>query len=224
MGGPASIRHRLSRGTPRRVSAERPFRRTVLIVGDGRTEPNYFDGLKREDVVSNRFTVTVKPGPGFSPERVVERAVKYRETAKRRGEDYDEVWCVLDVEAPDRRESLDKARGLAREAGLELCLSNPCFEVWFLAHFEKKARAYNGCDEVVSYLNKHWQKHFRQDYEKNDMGIYERLADRTEMALKNARWVRETHHRGTPGTVNCNSSTEVYQLVAHLTGSRGARQ
>jgi len=220
MGGPASIRHRLSRSMLRRVSAKRPLKRTVLIVGEGReTEPNYFYGLKLEDAVAARSAVTVKRGPGFSPEQVVQKAIQLRDTAKRHGKVFDEVWCVLDVEGIEKRESLNNARDLAREAGITLCLSNPCFEVWFLAHFVKKARAYNDCDDVVSHLNKHWQKHFRQDYEKSDEAVYRRLRDWTEEAVENARWVREIHHQGIPDTAKCNSSTEVYRLVAHLTCS-----
>ena len=61
----------------------------------------------------------------------------------------------------------------------ELCLSNPCFEVWLLSHFERKAGAYNRCDAVVVRLNKLWQKHHRQDCRKNDDQIYYRVSDYT---------------------------------------------
>ena len=219
MGGPGAIRHEKSRGIPRRVRAKRPFRKTVLIVGEGReTEPNYFNGLTDEDAVSTRFAVRVTGGPGFSPERVVKRAINLAKQAERRGDAFDEVWCVLDVEGPQTRESLGRARQMAAEADIRLCLSNPSFEVWLLSHFVRRARAYSGWEAVVADLNKPWQARFGRSYEKNDARIYERLASLTQVAVKNARWVRETHHRAKPDTIACNSSTDVYQLVEHLTG------
>ncbi|MBM4032519.1 MAG: RloB domain-containing protein [Planctomycetes bacterium] len=219
MGGPASIRHKLSRGVPRRARSPRPIKRTILIVGEGReTEPNYFDGLKREDAVSARFAVTVIKGPGFSPEQVLDVALNRMNVARRRGEDFDEVWCVVDVEGLGRHDSLRKMRQSARNADIQLCLSNPSFEVWLLSHFVRIAKSYNGSDAVAADLTKHWQACFGQEYQKNDERVYERLAARTPTAIQNARWVREKHHRGKPDMLDCNSSTEVYLLVGHLTG------
>jgi hypothetical protein len=202
-----------------------------LIVGEGReTERNYFDGLKRESAVAAKFAVTVKKGPGFSAERVVQEAIKHKLRAECRGEQYDEVWCVLDVEGPSKRSSLDRAIETARRNGLSVCLSNPSFEVWLLSHFEKKGRPYNDCDAVIVQLNKHWRKrrkvrpkkhlrkHLEQDYQKNDPLIYERVRDRTKNAIANAQWVREKYHAPSSHTGDCNSSTEVYRLVRYLLG------
>ena len=56
-------------GSPTRRSRRRAEKATVLIVSAGRqTEPNYFDGLKRDPVVRARFAVTVKRGRGRSPQ------------------------------------------------------------------------------------------------------------------------------------------------------------
>lgn len=206
-------------GAPSRRSVGRPVKTTILIVGEGQeTEPNYFGELKREDAVTAKFAVTVKKGRGFSPEHVVKEAINHKNRAESRVEDYDEVWCVLDVEGPNKRESLDNAVTMAVRNGITLCLSNPCFEIWLLAHFERKARAYEDCGAVIVQLNKHWQKHYSLDYEKNDDRIYERVADRTQKAIDNARWVRENHHECKANTADCNSSTEVYRLVRKLIG------
>jgi len=189
-----------------------------LIVGEGReTEPNYFDGLKREDAVRARFRITVKRGPGISPERVVEEAVKYKNQAAVRSEDYDEVWCVMDTEGPEKRQSLAKALRMAREHDIKVCLSNPAFEVWFLSHFERSAGFFLDGGAVIVKLNKHWLKHFSREYEKADDRLYHRIAGRTSTAVANAQWVREVHHREKKDMADCNSSTEVYLLVKKLT-------
>ncbi len=207
------------RGVARRAASRRSPKTTILIVGEGqKTEPNYFRELRREDNVADKFAVKVKKGHGVSPERVVEEAIGHKQQAERREEDYDQVWCVLDVEGPAHRVALGRAVALAAQPGITLCLSNPCFEVWLLAHFERKARAYNDCDHVIAQLNKWWQKHCRQDYRKNDDRVYHRVSDLTQTAVDNAKCVRETYHRGVDNTADCNSSTEVYRLVTLLTG------
>lgn len=207
------------RGVPRRTSRGRPIRRTILIVGEGQeTEPNYFRELAKEDEVKRRFAVTIKKGPGISPERVIEETIKHKQRADNRGESYDEVWCVLDVEGPTKRESLDKAAITAQDHSIKLCLSNPAFEVWLLSHFERKARAYDDCDAVIVQLNKHWRKHYKQDYQKNDGRVYLRVSPLTQTAIGNAQWVRENHHKDKQNTADCNSSTEVYRLVRQLIG------
>jgi len=204
---------------PRRVSRAFPIKTTILIIGEGQeTEPNYFDGLKREDKVVAKFTVTVKRGHGFSPEKVVKEAIEHKARAERRAETYDEVWCVIDAEGPEKRESLGQAAALAKENSIRLCLSNPSFEVWFLAHFEKTGKAFNDGDAVIVRLNKHWRKHHTQDYQKSDDRIYRRLCGRTQTAIANAQWVREDHFRHVADTADCNSSTEVYRLVGYLIG------
>ncbi len=86
-------------GGLRRRSQRRPPKVRILIVCEGReTEPNYFRGLRDEEAVRQRFSLEVKKGKGGSCLAVVEEAVAEQEKAARRGENYDEVWCVFDVE------------------------------------------------------------------------------------------------------------------------------
>ncbi|NIA16108.1 MAG: hypothetical protein GWP08_18765, partial [Nitrospiraceae bacterium] len=96
--------------------------------------------------------------------------------------------------------------------------SNPCFEVWFLAHFIKTHREFANADETVGELTKRWKKRFKQPYGKADAGNYERLRPLLDKAIKNARSVRESPHRKTKHIVDCNSSTDVYELVSKLLG------
>jgi len=210
---------RLSDGIPRRTRNVRSVKTTILIVGEGQeTEPNYFHGLKREDVISANFAVTVKKGHGISPEHVIHEAINHKERAESRGEIFDVVWCILDVEGPEKRDSLDKGVQLARQNNITLCLSNPCFEVWLLAHFEKKAKAYNNYNMVLVQLNKYWKQVCKEDYQKSDDDVYSRLADRTQVAIENAKWVREIHFKDRENIADCNSATEVYRLVEYLIG------
>jgi len=68
---------------------------------------------------------------------VVQAAINERDRQKRRGEAYEEVWCVLDVEGVEETARLNEALALARREHMQLALSNPSFEVWLIAHFTR---------------------------------------------------------------------------------------
>ena len=202
-----------------RISQRRPEKRTLLVVCEGReTERNYLDGLRRDDAVSRRFAVKVLPGKGGSRQQIIQRAVDRKNNSK---SEFDEVWCVMDVERlahPDARTDLDLAVQLARVNQIQLCLSNPAFEIWALAHFVRTSRMFNDCDAVIVELNKYWRAEFQIDYDKTDQRIYSRLAQRMRPAIENAKAVREVDHRDKADLKDCNSATELYKLVSYLLG------
>jgi hypothetical protein len=205
---------------PQRRSRHRPQKIRILILGEGReTEPNYFRGLRDEEVVTQRFSMVVQKGKGGSCLHVVQQAIAERDKAAARHENFDEVWCVFDVDQASQREQVNKARTLAGQHGIQLALSNPSFEVWLLAHFLRTKRAFTGCDAVIKELNKHWRREFERDYGKNDEQLYARLAGRTQTAIDNARNVREQDWAASAEIVACNSATEVYRLIERLLGS-----
>ncbi len=162
----------------------------------------------------------MKRGKGGSRLQIVQEAVDRKND---RGKESGETWCVMDVDRLDSEEARDDlaaAEQLAQENGIRLCLSNPAFEVWFLAYFQRTSHAFIDCDAVIVELDKHWQTAFGQPYSKGDERIYERLASRTSDAPENARNVREQDRDAEPDIAECNSSTEVYRLVARLVGGQ----
>jgi hypothetical protein len=188
----------------------------VLIVCEGqRTEYHYFHQLKQEERVKKSFRVTVKPGKGGSRQQVAQFAVERKEHAN---DDYDAVWCVMDVEHPEGLGAMREALALLRRKEINAALSNPAFEVWLLAHFEKTGAVFGDCDGVMRRLNKHWQQKFHAVYDKVDERIYHRLSSFTDQAITNAKWVREHHHSG-KDVIDGNSSTDVDLLVSKLRGN-----
>lgn len=200
-----------------RVRISRQPKSRILLVGEGKeTEPNYFRGLKREECVASRFVIDVRAGDGGSAEAVVKLAA---EILDRTDDEYDRVFCILDVEEPSRRDTLERARRLATSMSPSpgLVLSNPAFECWLLAHFLKTHKSFSTA-ELRAELDKCWRREFAKPYGGNDKGIYGLLAGRTETAVNNAGEVREIFHKDKDDTADCNSSTEVYRLVAYLLG------
>jgi hypothetical protein len=118
----------------------RPFRNPlplILIVCEGtRTEPGYFNELRHTE----RIPIDLVISPGGKPKTLVKRAVEMKNAAKKDAKSrqdenllYDDVWCVFDI---DEHPAVPDAKQQARDNGIELAISNPCFELWILLHFQ----------------------------------------------------------------------------------------
>jgi len=125
------------RSLHRRQASLEPLPRILVVCEGVVTEPQYFDAFKREE--ENRLVEVVIDNEGGVPKTLVERAVLRKKMAEqqaiREHDDnlkYDEVWCVFDV---DQHPRLADARQQARDNGIRLAVSNPCFELWLLLHF-----------------------------------------------------------------------------------------
>ena len=76
----------------------------------------------------------------------------------------DEVWCVFDVEGPEAGTPLDEAVRRARNGRVELAVSNPAFEYWYLLHFELTDKLFRDAADVIDDLRKHIS-----DYDKSKL-------------------------------------------------------
>ena len=122
---------------------------------------------------------------------------------------YDEVWCVFDI---DDHPQIDDAKQQARDNGVRLAVSNPCFELWVLLHFQEQ-RAHISRAKLRAACRKHLP-----GYEK-DIPT-EKLSPHYDEAVIRARnldaWQREQ------GRPDANPSTGVYHLTQAIRGFKGA--
>lgn len=104
-----------------------------------RTEPEYLEALKQEPAVRDVAAVDIRIeslGDGAVPETLVARARDARRRARQEEAEIDEFWCVFDVEWPNNHPGLKAAVDAARRDNINLAISNPCFELWLILHFQ----------------------------------------------------------------------------------------
>lgn len=196
-------------------------RRCILIVCEGqKTEPNYFKGLRRKLRLRTAEVRICGRECGSAPISVVQFAKgerkKRRKEARRSSVlvEYDEVWCVMDVEKEGTNSTLVEAIQLAKKEGLNVALSNPCFEFWILLHFEYTSRPYQDCREVVRHL-KSCLKKKKIAYRGKADDIFDELSPYIEDAIARAKRLEaEKNTQGCNGIPN--PSTTVYRLVEIL--------
>ena len=141
--------------------------------------------------------------------------------AKQARTPFDEIYCVLDIESQEKKATrrIKEAIQLAKQKNITLIWSNPCFERWYLSHFERSMGAIRDCDALLVLLHKHWNKHWGRDYEKSDSDVYTFLRSKTDDAIENAAFALDNHRKNGKDVINANSSTQVHELVTRMLGS-----
>jgi hypothetical protein len=125
---------------PARSIASREPRKRFLVVCEGKvTEPAYLHGLRRH--FKGAIVELDIPSDHGVPLTLVQIAQRRKDEARglarRTGDEfhaYDQVWCVFDI---DEHPNVNDAKQLAGSQGIDLAISNPCFELWLVLHFRE---------------------------------------------------------------------------------------
>ena len=188
------VRRETARG--RRPAARNPRRTVLVVIGAERTESAYLRGL-RDHFRLATVTMKIAEKPG-SPDQLVDYA---------RGafplDDFDEVWCVTDVDHYEREGGkVTAAMAMAAESGINVAVSNPCFELWLLLHHQGCSAHCANCGAVETKL-----KRWIPAYDKTRLRFRD-FVDGLEAASARARELEPTglaHDR--------NPSTGIWRLI-----------
>jgi len=233
---------------PREKRAKRKINPTIVIVCEGKnTEPAYFNLFKTRYVnvnveIPDKKSYGKNKGKKTDPLSLVQKAKEYkRYKYEIREEDGDMVWCVFDVDInyntdnpiQSRIDEINKAKTLANSKNITLGISNPCFELWYLMHFEYTTANLKDCDSVIERLNK-----YIIDYDKSKCPIkydenYKKLMD---VAVLNAKKLKN-HHKlsgrnidiengdiSIKDLVQSNPYTNLCKLVGYMESLEGAKK
>jgi hypothetical protein len=191
----------------KRKTGIKPVRTTFRVYAEGvSTEPEYIDALKRLPEFAEVISVDVSiEESGATPMHLVESACVDR---RRADLDVDFYWCVFDVEFPQRHPHLDRARQMAKDNGVHLAISNPCFEIWLVLHHRRHAGHLSTAEAIQlrRELDGSDGKHL-------DGSLYMKLIHN---AIHHAQVLREKHQRDGTNFPEDNPSSSVDQFVGHI--------
>ena len=197
-------------GSLRRQVAVRAPKRTFLVFCEGeKTEPAYLKALKRDSAVRDVASVDIRVDEetsGSVPLTLVEAAAKARARSSGKDGEIDEVWCIFDVEWPQNHPNLARALARARESGVRVAVSNPCFELWLALHFEDHT-AWLDTDAATRLRHSHDGS---KDKGLDGATYMPRRAD----ATRRARSLDERHRRGGTDFPHDNPSSGMYRFLA----------
>jgi hypothetical protein len=134
----------------RRSAVRKPKSKIFIFCEGKRTEPDYFSSLASRN--RDRLTEIVIVESVGVPLTIVNVAKRNRRlNGSSSFQADDEYWVVFDR---DDHPNYQQAITEARQAGLKLGNSNPCFEYWLLLHFVDH-NASLGRHDVQRLLSKH---------------------------------------------------------------------
>jgi len=167
-----------------RPSHPRTIGRKIIIACEGRaTEPGYFKAIRR-DLSLPTLRVAIVEHAGTDPRTVVQQAINavVAEKGKKAWLKKDQAWAVFDGDEHRLtiRDNWNDAIQLANANNIELAISNPSFEFWYLLHFEEH-RAHITRQQALKKLARHIK-----DYEKSHCVYPVPLKLVTEEALARA--------------------------------------
>jgi hypothetical protein len=157
-----------------------------------------------------RSLIELELSPGGAPKTLVERAAAMKKDAAARAKrekdenlKYDHVWCVFDV---DEHPFVPEAKQQTRANGIEVAVSNPCFELWALLHF---------CDQRAHIERgplHHKCKEYMPGYEKQlpCSQLHPLYADALQRATGLERW------QASRDCEEANPSTAVHRLMEQI--------
>jgi hypothetical protein len=164
-------------GAPRSSRTRRVLPVIVVVCDDTRTAVAYFKLLKHE--VKERKTVHVYPAPhhGATCRDVIEFA---QTKAPKPTEPDDRVFVLVDLDTNPNAANL---RDEASTASVIMLISNPCFEVWTLAHLEDTGELFSDCKAVLSRVRAEWRELFGTEFGSKAQADYEKLMPLRESAI-----------------------------------------
>ena len=194
-----------------RNSYQRNRKSIILLATEGKnkTETHYF-----KSIPSLRFVIRFAPGNYTDPINMMHALKKEYDELELEAELGDAAFCLVDSDVdPAKNWQLEKADDEAAD-GINLVVSSPCFEIWYLCHYSASTRQYGSNDEVLRALKQHIP-----EYKKEMTGIRDIIWNRTTAAIQNAKMLeRQCFEKGIKlHTVAFTPSTEVYKIVELLT-------
>ena len=194
-----------------RVRKVRKQKSKILIAAEGKnkTEKTYFSNF--EDGKKS-YNITYARGNNTDPLKLVKMLIKEIDELKLDLQDDDVAYCIFDTDVdPNKNKIIEEAIQLARKNNIRIITSSPCFELWFLLHYDYTT-ANMDSEEVIKRLKEYYPK-----YEKN-INIYPDIIKEIDLAIDRAKKLEkyQTDNNRRIGMVEANPNTEVYIIVEYL--------
>ena len=194
-----------------RVRKVRKQKSKILIAAEGKNKTaktyfsNFEDGKKT-------YNITYARGNNTDPLKLVKMLIKEIDELKLDLQDDDVAYCIFDTDVdPNKNKIIEEAIQLAKKNNIKIITSSPCFELWFLLHYDYTT-ANMDSEEVIKRLKEYYPK-----YEKN-INIYPDIIKEIDLAIDRAKKIEkyQIDNNRRIGTVEANPNTEVYKIVEYL--------
>lgn len=197
----------------RRRHPSRDENDVILIMCEAeRTEIEYFRTI-RETKLKSGVRISVRwTGTRGDPRRAVKRSVAEIEERAHSStlSPFDDAWLILDVESPQNPNIVEAVKSAKECRTLRVVLSNPCFEYWYILHYECTASPFQTSDAARKKLKEHFP-----NYSKTNSAIAIDALPRTKTAMANSITLSASV-TGYCSPLSCNPSTNLHAVIDRI--------
>ena len=191
----------------RRAPAREPATIMIVVTEGEKTEPRYLEMFKKIHIEpfarKSDFRLEIVSGVGV-PMTVVNRAIQELQRLQEPLSGEDSVWAMFDL---DEHPKFDEAKHKARSKGVHLAVSNPCFEIWIIYHYQNwEGPIERECQRKLEELCSSYDKNSGKIFVDQDI-IKDKCCDAIERAEKSL------NSREQEGDAEGNPSTTVHCLM-----------
>jgi hypothetical protein len=190
----------------RKTGNRKPYQILVVVCEGEKTERIYFNNYKKRGCNLKIETPNCKV---TDPINLVKFALTQISRYDLDFKNGDCIWCVFDANH-NTNEQITTAIQLAKK-NIQIALSNPCFELWYLLHFTYHCGRLNTRD-ANSLLKKHIPK-----YDKTN-DHFDELLNGRNTAILNSKKLNDYHEGNNIDllSLKSNPSTQIFQIVEYI--------
>ena len=208
-----------------------PLPNVIRVYCEGaKTEPLYISGfIDSLPDTRRRFVVAIEPTKKNTPVQLVDEAVSYKKSKKYVPGDL--LWVVYDREGAAKysNELHAKAYDKAQKNGINVALSNVCFEYWLILHIVDTSAPATSYDEFCKSTDfKRLFKDFAGfDYDKAGAKVFGSLSSGVALARQRAERINAVSLESAPPSrklpFHLNPYSNVYELLEDIETLRGKK-
>ncbi len=195
----------------RKSSVRDPYKKIVIAMEGNRTEPLYFNEVKkkfRSSAVKVELLTRDESDTRSAPVHVIEQLNSYKKN--NRLLDTDKLWLVIDR---DRwpQEQLHDVASRCSTSRYYLGVSNPCFEIWLVLHYEDLSGITSPEKEQLLSTQTTKEK-WSEIYSRKRIGSYSQIIEQINNAIINAQNLDRDRTSRWPNSIG----SRVYKLAESI--------
>ena len=148
-----------------RKKNNRKLRSNILLIVEGKTEQNYFEGLKMRLPRSKmqEINIIIKQGKSSNAVNFVREAIKIKKNL-----DLEKVFVVFD---DDNFLYKKDAFDLAEKNDIKIVYTSICFELWLLLHKKYTTASEKSCNDLIKKLKAYFPN-FKKGVDYDDFYVF----------------------------------------------------
>lgn len=194
----------------------------ILVEGEN-TEVRYFQSFKKIEKYRRNLAgldIEIYKPKDHSPKGLLKEAKKKIDELRSIKLKYEKIWIVLDKDGhfgvPETFEETRVWNQRNKNSIIEIAFSHICFERWILLHFEKSARPFMNCDEIIRYIHSNYDSEYNKKIHYNFTKLIEE--SNLKQTIENAKWLekQKENELATMQLYDINPYTTVHKLAEYI--------